>query len=146
MSVSVNEGSSFPAHLTGLWASRESSFRTPNPSPEEKLSLGSLAYAHCANRKFFPNNWSHTKNSKAKHEKTALPPPSWSCQETSRDNCPCSDFSILWLVFFSLCFIFSIQMEKCTRQSSSHLDPLAPQRCHPTPCLSCARLPVSEAP
>lgn len=36
--------------------------------------------------------------------------------------------SILQLVFFSFCFIFSAQMEKCIRQSSSHLDPSAPHR------------------
>lgn len=36
--------------------------------------------------------------------------------------------SILQLVFFSLCFIFSTQMEKCTGQSGSHLDPSGPQR------------------
>lgn len=35
---------------------------------------------------------------------------------------------ILRLVFFSLCFIFSAQMEKCVGPSSSHLEPSAVHR------------------
>lgn len=47
--------------------------------------------------------------------------------------------SILQLVFFSLCFIFSTQMEKCTGQSGSHLDLSGPQR-------GVTQLPPAEGP
>lgn len=69
----------------------------------------------------------HTKeNSKAAHPKAGLPSPSL-LLELSGDikwQVPTLRLckSILQLVFFSLCFIFSAQMEKRIGQRSSHLD------------------------
>lgn len=75
----------------------------------------------------------HTKeNSKAAHPKAGLPSPSL-LLELSGDikwQVPTLRLckSILQLVFFSLCFIFSAQMEKRIGQRSSHLDPSEPHR------------------
>lgn len=115
----------------------------PPPIPQREAGLASFFHMHLTPTKGSSQTTGHTKEtSQAKHQKTGLPPPCF--LELSGDikwQLPTLNLlqSILQLVFFSLCFIFSAQMEKCIRQTSAHLDPLAPHR-------DVAQLPASPSP
>lgn len=107
----------------------------PQPIPQGETWVGiSLPYAPYTNKSFFPNNGSHKRKLRERPNiKRQGSFPSPLLLELSGDikwQLPVLNLlqSILQLVFFSLCFIFSAQMEKCIGQSSSHLDPLAPHR------------------